>query len=301
MRVTASGAGVPSEVGSDRALPVGPFLRFHVVGRGRPRPRTAHPHHPGRASNAPARWSAASCIVGADPAPPVCTFPSGDRPGNQRSWPGATTDRPSQRVTVLETSEFVSPPRAEVPGACPETPCGGPGEYPRPPPRATLRGSDALRPWPGAPGGWTTPTGWAGRVPAAPHPHGSAEPGTPSSTPWSRGAAPCSRAVPGAQRPCTLHPLRRWEGMGVLYVRAAPRAPHPLQGAFLPPQAVGLGSPRSTQPRMTPPPLRTCIERTGPALCRPPTAPGPGPRSAGRPFHMAELSENSGRALTPVT
>ncbi|SHJ03616.1 hypothetical protein SAMN05421803_103228 [Nocardiopsis flavescens] len=38
VRVTTSVAGVPSEVGSNRALPVGPFLPLQVVGRGRPRP-----------------------------------------------------------------------------------------------------------------------------------------------------------------------------------------------------------------------------------------------------------------------
>ena len=87
--------------------------------------------------------------------------------------------------------------------------------------------------------------------------------------------------------------------MGVLYVRAACRAHHRFQGAFLPIRAAGLGSPRSTQPRNTPPPPRTCAQRTGPEVCRAPTAPGPGPRSAGRPFQAAGLSENSGRALTP--
>ncbi|SHK63668.1 hypothetical protein SAMN05421803_1262 [Nocardiopsis flavescens] len=54
------------------------------------------------------------------------------------------------------------------------------------------------------------------------------------------------RLCPGAQRQRTLHPLRRWEGMGVLYVRAAPRAPGPLQGAFLPP--LGLGWDRLARP-----------------------------------------------------
>ncbi|SHK72758.1 hypothetical protein SAMN05421803_1301, partial [Nocardiopsis flavescens] len=182
--------------------------------------------------------------------------------------------------------------------APPSPPRGRASRYPRLPPAADRMGA--------TPSGWGRGLQSGGQPPGARpagtrglHPHGFAEPGTPSSTPWGRGGDSCSPAVPGAPRPCTFHPLRRWEGMGVLYVRAACRAHRPLQGAFLPPRAAELGSPRSTQPRMTPPPLTTCAQRTGLAVCRAPTAPGPGPRSAGRRFQAAELLENSGRAFTP--
>ncbi|SHK84312.1 hypothetical protein SAMN05421803_1371, partial [Nocardiopsis flavescens] len=113
----------------------------------------------------------------------------------------------------------------------------------------------------------------------------------------------CGSTLTGcAWGPETVHvsPPMALGGHGcALRTGRAPRAHHPLQGAFLPPRAAGLGSPRLTQPRITPPPLWTRAQRTGPEVCRPPTAPGPGPRSAGRPPQAAELSENSGRALTP--
>ncbi len=107
-------------------------------------------------------------------------------------------------------------------------------------------GSDTLRLGPGAPGGWTPPRGWAGQVRAAFTPVCPRREVRPPETRWGRGVDQRSPAVSGVPGPCTFHPLRHWEGMGVLYVRAVCRAHRPLQGAFLPP--LGLGWDRLARP-----------------------------------------------------
>ncbi len=167
-------------------------------------------------------------------------------------------------------------------------------------PRATWCGSGTLRLGSGVPGGWATPCGAAGRC-ARPSP------------PWVRGAeyALVNRLGSGwrsmltgcGRGPKTVHvsPPTALGGHGCALRTGRLSRPPPFAGG-IPPAAVSeLGSPRSTQPRMTPPPPATCIKRAALKVCRPPTAPGPGPRSAGRPFQAAELLENSGRALTPAT
>ncbi len=195
--VTASVVGVPSEVGSDRALPGGPFLPFRVVGRGRPRPdpppdstppppgtcdpRTrplvCRPSHRGGGSGSAglylskrrASWRP-KVLVGRDHRPP---FPAGDRPGELQV-----------RLT----------PSGGGSGSVPRNPLRRSGRVPAALPRATWRGSDALRLWLRAPGGWTTPTGAAGRYTAALTPVG----------PRSRVRPP---RIPGAGVPIHAHRL----------------------------------------------------------------------------------------------
>ncbi|SHI66916.1 hypothetical protein SAMN05421803_101886 [Nocardiopsis flavescens] len=205
VRVTTSGAGVPSEVGSNRATPVGPFLRSRMVGRGRPRPDPppdSTPPPPGTCAprvcpvvyrplcrgggsgsaglylpKRRASWKP-KVLVGRDHRPPS---PTGDRPGDLHvrltPWSGAR-------------------------GNVPRHPLRRAGQVCAALPRATRRGSDALRPWSSAPSGWTTPGCAADRYPR-PHP---ARPGV--------GAAPSGRGrglqegerLPGARSGTGLLP-----------------------------------------------------------------------------------------------
>ncbi|SHK28885.1 hypothetical protein SAMN05421803_11710 [Nocardiopsis flavescens] len=174
MLVTTSGAGVPSEVGSNRGCAGGPFLPFHVVGRGRPRPDPPPDSTPPPPATRNPRTRPAVCrpsyrgggsgsaglylpkrlafwkpkvLAGRDHRPP---FPTGDRPGDL-----------GVRLT----------PSGGGSGSVPRHPLRRAEKVPAALPRATRRGSDTLRLQLRPPGGWTTPGGAASRC-ARPSPPG---------------------------------------------------------------------------------------------------------------------------------
>ncbi|SHK66091.1 hypothetical protein SAMN05421803_1272 [Nocardiopsis flavescens] len=191
---------------------------------------------------------------------------------------------------------------------------GPPARRPAPPSPPRGRVSRYARPYPARPELGATPSGYGRGLQAG---------GQPPLAEWSRYARPSPPGVRGAEYalasplepgcrstltgcawgPKTVHvsPPMALGGHGWALRTGRSSRPPPFVGGIPPVSRAGLGSPRLTQPRITPPPLRTCIERARPAVCRAPTAPGPGLRSAGRRFQAVELLENSGRALTPAT